>query len=97
MVVARRARFPLRFSWTMVTWMVWPNRSMNIVRRLGCRVINTSRLVHLQVRDGLRSAIVCARFSLAGSLGREGWRIKLGSVLVDDLPPVNRGVRPCLD
>ena len=43
-MVRRRAsgNVPLRFGWTMVTfwsWMVWPNRSMNIARRLSCRFL----------------------------------------------------------
>ena len=57
--VARRVMFPLRFRWIMVaswSWMVWPNRSRNIARRLSCRILwftlptaglpNTLRLVH---------------------------------------------------
>ena len=71
-VVARRVMFPLRFGWTMVTswsWIVWPNRSMNIARRLGCRVFgltllsvglrSTLRPVHSQARWAVSSLRVC--------------------------------------
>ena len=80
-------KFPLRFGWTMVTfwsWMVWPNRSMNIARCLGCRVLgitlptaglhNTLRPVHSQARWAVSSLRVRkvsrAKFPLVWGRGK---------------------------